>query len=88
MLQRKFDVFQKDLASQEYRVAGVNTMADKLSLEDHTDRNTIHSRKEGLNEAWQRLKMLATSRQQNLYGAQEIQRFNRDADETIAIVEF
>merc|ERR1712020_343776 len=34
--------------------------------------------------AWARLKSLAIVRQEKLFGAQEIQRFNRDADETIA----
>ena len=36
-----------------------------------------------MNEAWQRLKQLTLLRQEKLFGAQEIQRFNRDADETI-----
>ena len=40
-------------------------------------------RKEVLEE-WARLKKLASSRQEKLFGAHEIQRFNRDADETIA----
>ena len=35
-------------------------------------------------EAWARLKSLAVARQERLLGAHEIQRFNRDADETIA----
>ena len=34
-------------------------------------------------DAWNRLRRLATSRQEQLFGAHEIQRFNRDADETI-----
>lgn len=37
-----------------------------------------------LNEAWHRLRQLALVRQEKLFGAHEIQRFNRDADETIA----
>ena len=35
-------------------------------------------------EAWARLKSLAAERQQKLLGAHQIQRFNRNADETIA----
>jgi hypothetical protein len=35
------------------------------------------AKKTELLEAWARLKMLATSRQQKLLGAHEIQRFNR-----------
>ena len=37
-----------------------------------------------LNEAWERLKQLSLQRQERLFGAHEIQHFNRDADETIA----
>ncbi|KOB75710.1 Alpha Spectrin, partial [Operophtera brumata] len=68
VLQRKFDEFQKDMAAQEYRVTEVNQLAERLEL----------------NEAWQRLRQMALMRQERLFGAHEIQRFNRDADETIA----
>ncbi|XP_046986663.1 spectrin alpha chain isoform X3 [Schistocerca americana] len=84
VLQRKFDEFQKDMASQEYRVTEVNELADKLIMEGHPERDTISQRKEGLNEAWMHLKQLALMRQEKLFGAHEIQRFNRDADETVA----
>ncbi|XP_035787487.1 spectrin alpha chain isoform X2 [Anopheles albimanus] len=84
VLQRKFDEFQKDMASQEYRVTEVNELADKLLFGGHPERETITRKKEELNEAWQRLKQLAILRQEKLFGAHEIQRFNRDADETVA----
>lgn len=84
VLQRKFDEFQKDMASQEYRVVEVNELADKLIQDGHPERDTIVRKKEELNEAWQRLKQLAILRQEKLFGAHEIQRFNRDADETVA----
>ncbi|XP_032452714.1 spectrin alpha chain isoform X2 [Nasonia vitripennis] len=84
VLQRKFDEFQKDMTSQEYRVTEVNELADKLLLDAHPERDTILRRKEELNESWQRLKQLAILRQEKLFGAHEIQRFNRDADETMA----
>ncbi|XP_014210997.1 spectrin alpha chain isoform X2 [Copidosoma floridanum] len=84
VLQRKFDEFQKDMTSQEYRFTEVNELADKLLLDGHPERDTIQRRKEELNESWQRLKQLAILRQEKLFGAHEIQRFNRDADETMA----
>lgn len=84
VLQRKFDEFQKDMASQECRVTEVNDLAEKLLLDGHPERDTIVNRKEELNQAWQRLKQMALMRQDKLYGAHEIQRFNRDADETVA----
>ncbi|CAG0895460.1 unnamed protein product [Darwinula stevensoni] len=102
VLQRKFDEFQKDMASQEYRVAEVNALADKLVAEQHPDSGQIIRRKEACPESscsnshlisllllkcflsWQQLKQLSLMRQEKLFGAHEIQRFNRDADETIA----
>jgi len=44
VLQRKFDEFQKDMAAQEYRVAEVNEIAEKLILEGHSERETIVKR--------------------------------------------
>ncbi|XP_023218728.1 spectrin alpha chain-like [Centruroides sculpturatus] len=76
VLQRKFDEFQKDMASQEFRVTEVNEQADKLINEDHPEKETILKRKEELNDAWQRLKALTLLRQEKLFGAHEIQRFN------------
>lgn len=46
VLQRKFDEFQKDMASQEYRVTEVNDLADKLVLEGHPESDVIIRRKE------------------------------------------
>lgn len=46
VLQRKFDEFQKDMASQEYRVTEVNELADKLVLDGHPERDVILKRKE------------------------------------------
>ena len=46
VLQRKFDEFQKDMASQEYRVTEVNELADRLVLDGHPERDTILKRKE------------------------------------------
>lgn len=46
VLQRKFDEFQKDMASQEYRVTEVNELAEKLLLDGHPDRDTIVTRKD------------------------------------------
>lgn len=50
VLQRKFDEFQKDMASQEYRVTEVNELAEKLLLDGHPDRDTIVTRKEVCNK--------------------------------------
>lgn len=84
VLQKKFDEFQKDLANNEDKVTEVNTLADQLLSESHPDAELITTRRQEVNEAWQRLKSRSLLRQERLFGAHEIQRFNRDADETIA----
>lgn len=84
VLQRKFDEFQKDMCAQEYRVNEVNEMGDNLIQKGHSERETIAKRKEDLNKAWLHLKQLTKLRQDKLFSAHEIQRFNRDADETVA----
>ena len=84
VLQRKFDEFQKDMANQEYRVGEVSETAEKLINDQHPEAETVAVKRKEVLEAWARLKSLAIVRQEKLFGAQEIQRFNRDADETIA----
>ncbi len=84
VLQKKFDEFQKDLTAHEDRVSDVNSEANTLLSEEHPESETIRSKQEEMNEAWEHLKRLAIIRQEKLFGAMEIQRFNRDADETIS----
>lgn len=84
VLQRKYEEFQKDMASQEYRITEVSDTADRLTFDQHPESNTITQKKKELLDAWARLKNLSISRQDKLFGAHEIQRFNRDADETIS----
>lgn len=87
VLQRKFDEFQKEMASQEFRIQEVYQAAAKLLTEDHPDREIILKRRNEVEEAWEKLKHLTMIRQQKLAGAHEIQLFNRDADETIAWIQ-
>ncbi|XP_053212819.1 spectrin alpha chain-like [Panonychus citri] len=84
VLQRQFDEFQKEMASQEFRVQDVHKQADKLIGENHPDHEVIVRRRNEVEEAWKRLRQLTLLRQQKLAGAQEIQIFNRDANETIS----
>lgn len=83
-MQRKFDEFQKDMASEEYRVIEVNQNGEKLINDSHPESESISRKRDELNEAWSRLKQLSVMRQEKLFGAHEIQRFNRDADEAIS----
>uniref|UniRef100_A0A8B9KVP8 Spectrin alpha chain, non-erythrocytic 1 n=1 Tax=Astyanax mexicanus TaxID=7994 RepID=A0A8B9KVP8_ASTMX len=84
VLQKKFEEFQTDLAAHEERVNEVNQAAAKLTQENHPEAELILKKQEEVNAAWQRLKGLAQQRQGKLFGAAEVQRFNRDVDETIS----
>ena len=77
VLQKKFDEFHKDLTAHEDRVSDVNSEANTLLSEEHPESETIRSKQEEMNEAWEHLKRLAIIRQEKLFGAMEIQRFNR-----------
>uniref|UniRef100_A0A668VY05 Spectrin alpha chain, non-erythrocytic 1 n=1 Tax=Oreochromis aureus TaxID=47969 RepID=A0A668VY05_OREAU len=84
LLQKKFEEFQTDLAAHEERVNEVNQLAAKLIQESHPEGELIVRKQDEVNAAWQRLKGLAQQRQGKLFGAAEVQRFNRDVDETIS----
>uniref|UniRef100_A0A452V9S3 Spectrin alpha chain, non-erythrocytic 1 n=1 Tax=Ursus maritimus TaxID=29073 RepID=A0A452V9S3_URSMA len=84
VLQKKFEEFQTDMAAHEERVNEVNQFAAKLIQEQHPEEDTIKTKQDEVNAAWQRLKGLALQRQGKLFGAAEVQRFNRDVDETIS----
>ncbi|XP_040180668.1 spectrin alpha chain, non-erythrocytic 1 isoform X1 [Rana temporaria] len=83
VLQKKFEEFQTDLAAHEERVNEVNQLAGKLAQEEHPELEIIKTKQDEVNTRWQRLKGLAQQRQGKLFGAAEVQRFNRDVDETI-----
>ncbi|VDN25883.1 unnamed protein product [Gongylonema pulchrum] len=84
VLQRKFEEFLKELGNHHYRITEVNQAADKLIEEGHTEHETINKKKDEVNEAWHRLNTLAATRREGLFGAHQVQRFNRDIDETLA----
>ncbi|KAJ8388746.1 hypothetical protein AAFF_G00129790 [Aldrovandia affinis] len=84
VLQKKFEEFQTDLAAHEERVNDVNQLAGKLVQESHPEAELIVRKQDEVNAAWLRLKGLAQQRQGKLFGAAEVQRFNRDVDETIS----
>lgn len=83
VLQRKFDEVMKDLAGQELKVAEVKVEAERIVSEQHPESESIMQKQDQVVAAWNRLKQVAVLRQERLYAATQIQRFNRDADETI-----
>lgn len=82
VLQKKFEDFLKDIQANESRVTYINELAHQLGDEGHPDIELISTKQAEVNEAWERLKMLALKRQKRLAGAQQIHSFYRDADET------
>lgn len=48
-----------------------------LTQEQHPEEELIKTKQDEVNAAWQRLKGLALQRQGKLFGAAEVQRFNR-----------
>ena len=66
------------MASQEKRVADIDGLAGRLiDDENHPDKDLIDERRRTLRESWARLRELSVRKQEKLFGAQEIQRFNR-----------
>uniref|UniRef100_A0A1I8B6Y0 Spectrin alpha chain n=1 Tax=Meloidogyne hapla TaxID=6305 RepID=A0A1I8B6Y0_MELHA len=84
VMQRKFDEFLKELDSHQSRVLDINHEANALIDEGHPEQQQIHSKREDVNEAWHKLGTLTATRREALFGAQQIQRFYRDIDETSA----
>ena len=73
VLQRKFDEFQKDMTSQEFRITEVSDTAEKIISQRHPESDTVAAKRKEVLEAWARLKSLASSRQ------------GKDGDEQITI---
>uniref|UniRef100_A0A0K0ELE0 SH3 domain-containing protein n=1 Tax=Strongyloides stercoralis TaxID=6248 RepID=A0A0K0ELE0_STRER len=86
VLQRKFDEFLKELGNHHYRINDVNQAADKLYDEGHPEAEVIFRKRDEVNEAWHKLNTLAATRREGLFGAHQVQRFNRDIDETMSWV--
>jgi spectrin alpha len=82
MLQKNFADFMKDVQASESRVTEVNTLAEKLQRERHPDSEFIHGRQEAVTQSWKNLTTIAKYREQRLAGSHQIQKFNRDVDET------
>ena len=45
VLQRKFDEFQKDMTSQEFRITEVSDTAEKIISQHHPDSDTVAAKR-------------------------------------------
>lgn len=84
VLQKKYDEFMKDLEYQEGRAVEIYAKADELLKEEYPEEALIMEKKTEVREALERLKDLASRRQNKLYEAHEIQRFFRETDKAIS----
>jgi spectrin alpha len=84
VLQKKYEEFQKDLNQHEDQMLDLNRQADNLVDSGHPNAMQIRSKQKEVNDAWNKLRLYASNRQERLFGAHEIQRLNRDIDEAIS----
>lgn len=81
---RRFDDFRKDLKLNEDRIAELNRIAERLrQIGQPESANKIQDEIEILNIKWTELQKITAHRQLKLTSAHEVQRFQRDADETM-----
>lgn len=84
LLTRRFDDFKKDLKVNEARIVELNKIAERLKqMEQPESAKKIHDEIEILNIKWTELQKVTAHRQNKLMSAHEVQRFQRDADETM-----
>lgn len=84
VLQKKFDDFRDELKANEVRLAEMNDIAKKLRDQgEMAAAQKITEHVNQLNNKWEDLQKVSAQKAQQLEGAHEVQRFNRDVDETI-----
>lgn len=84
VLTRRFDDFKKDLKVNEARIVELNKIAERLrQMNQQEAAKKIQDEIEVLNIRWTELQKVTATRQHRLLSAHEVQRFQRDADETM-----
>lgn len=84
VLQKKFDDFIDELKSNEVRLAEMNNMASKLKEQGEVEAAAkIGEQVNELNQKWATLQEVSAAKAQQLENVSEVQRFNRDIEETI-----
>ncbi|RNA32314.1 spectrin alpha non-erythrocytic 1 [Brachionus plicatilis] len=84
LISRRFEDFKKDLKVNEDKIDELNRMSERLRQIGEIDSaNKIQSEVEILNIKWTELQKVTAHRQHKLMSAHEVQRFQRDTDETM-----
>uniref|UniRef100_A0AC35U4B9 Spectrin alpha chain n=1 Tax=Rhabditophanes sp. KR3021 TaxID=114890 RepID=A0AC35U4B9_9BILA len=69
--------------NHHYRITDVNQAVDRLVDEGHPEVEQIFRKRDEVNDAWHKLNTLAATRREGLFGAHQVQVFNKDIVETI-----
>ncbi|CAJ0599218.1 unnamed protein product [Cylicocyclus nassatus] len=85
-LQRRFERFSKNLQNHFYLINEINEEADKLVGAGHTEHERIYKKRDEVNETWHRLNTLVATKKEFLFGAQLLQNFSKDVDDTMALI--
>lgn len=84
VLQRKFDDFEKVLKDNQVRLKEMNNVAEHLkSIAQPDAANKIKEQIDSLNRKWIHLEEAAQKRRDQLGSAHEVQRFQREVDDTL-----
>lgn len=82
--QKKFDDFKNELKANEVRLSELNDVATKLNNLGQTEAAAkISEQIEDLNVKWNNLQQASEERANQLANSYEVQRFNRDVEETM-----
>jgi spectrin alpha len=83
VLQKKFDDFEKDMKDNQVRLKEMNNVAEHLKSIGQADAaNKIAQQIDNLNQQWNELERVAQRRRDQLGSAHEVQRFQREAEDT------
>lgn len=83
VLQKKFDDFEKDMKENQVRLKEMNNVAEHLKSIGQADAaNKIAQQIDNLNQKWNELERVAQRRRDQLGSAHEVQRFQREAEDT------
>lgn len=83
VLQKKFDDFEKNMKDNQVRLKEMNNVAEHLKSIGQADAaNKIAQQIDNLNQKWTQLEKITEKRREQLGSAHEVQRFQREAEDT------
>lgn len=80
----KFDNFRAELEGSQQLVDSINTLADALIAEEHSDAPQVQQRRDGINTRWEELRRLANGRAETLDKAFAVESSRHDLDKAAA----